>query len=69
MTVETYVQNTFALVIVGILLVISFGWLLSRSYNRYDFNQNGGRFNFLIENYELIGGLLMGLLLLSMAMF
>ena len=69
-TVEIYAEkNIIALVIVGMTFVISFGWWFIRSYNKFDFRGNGGKFNFLLLNYKLIVGILVGLILLAMAIF
>lgn len=67
MEVETYVKDTLGLIVAGVIFLIIFGWLLKQSYSRFDFNQNGGKFVFLIENYRLVGGFLIGVLLFILA--
>ena len=69
-TVDIYAEkNITELVIVGIVFIISFGWWLIRSYNKFDFKRNGDKFNFLLLHYEIIAGILIGLMVLTMTIF
>jgi len=70
MTVDIYAEkNITELVIVGMVFIISSGWWLIRSYNKFDFKRKCGKFNFFLLHYKIIAGILIGLMVLAMAIF
>lgn len=63
----TYLKNTLALLIFGFLFFSIFGWWLRQRYHRFDFSQRYGKFLFLLDNYELVGGVVVGIGLILLA--
>lgn len=66
----TYIKDTQMLILFGLLFTTIFGfWLIKRitKHNR-DF-RNKSTLYFLWNNYELFGGLLLGIVLLIFAIF
>lgn len=64
MIVQTYVKNTLTLLVFGLICIVLFGWLLRKRYYYFDFDQRFSKLFFLLDNYELIAGLLIGLVLI-----
>ena len=62
METET-IKNTPALLFVGFIFVTFFGFWLRKRALSYDF-KNRSKFLFLLDNIELVGGVLFGLFLL-----
>jgi LPXTG-motif cell wall-anchored protein len=65
---ETSIKDTPTLLLFGLLFIIIFGFWLRKRVISYDFNKKS-KFLFLLDNYDLIGGLLLGLGLLIIVMF
>ena len=69
MEITTLVKDTPMLTMVGIILIVVFGWWLRRRYQRFDFKQEYSRVFFILENYELVGVVLIGVGLVLLAIF
>ncbi len=65
---ETYIKDTPLLLLFGLLFTIIFGFWLRKRIVSFDFN-NKSKFFFLLDNYELIGGFLIGIGLLFIVIF
>lgn len=65
---ETYIKDTPLLLLFGLLFTIIFGFWLRKKIVSFDFN-NKSKFFFLLDNYELIGGFLIGIGLLFISIF
>ncbi|MBA9028532.1 hypothetical protein HNP81_003852 [Peribacillus huizhouensis] len=65
---ETYIKDTPLLLLFWFLFTIIFGFWLRKRIVSFDFN-NKSKFFFLLDNYELIGGFLIGIGLLFIAIF
>jgi hypothetical protein len=65
---EIYIKNTPALLLFGLVFTIIFGLWLKRRAKSFDF-KNNSIFYFLFDNYELVGGVLIGIGLLFIAIF
>lgn len=65
---ETYIKNTSALLLFGLLITIILGFWLRKRAISYDF-KNKSKLYFLLDNYELTGGVLLGIGLLFIAIF
>ncbi|TGE32858.1 hypothetical protein [Desulfosporosinus sp. Sb-LF] len=65
----TYVKDTPVLMIFGITFIVFFGWLLRRNYQRFDFKRKYSRLFFILDNYELVGAVLIGIGLIMVAIF
>ncbi|MHB8075689.1 hypothetical protein [Desulfosporosinus fructosivorans] len=69
MEITTIIKNTPGLIISGLLFIIIFGWMLKRSIGRNDFSERTSKLMFLLDHYELIGGILIGVVLLLLAIW
>ncbi|WP_078427474.1 hypothetical protein [Alkalihalobacterium alkalinitrilicum] len=65
---DIYIKDTPALIFFGLVFTLIFGLWLKRRTKSFDFN-NRSKFYFLFDNYELVGGLLIGVGLLFIAIF
>jgi hypothetical protein len=65
---EIYIKNTPVLLLFGLIFTVIFGLWLIRRAKSFDFNNNS-IFYFLFDNYELVGGVLIGIGLLFIAIF
>jgi len=65
----TNIKNTPALVISGVLFISIFGWWFRRRYKNFDFTQRYSKIFFILENYDLVGGTLIGVALILIAIF
>jgi hypothetical protein len=65
---ETYVKDTPMLILFGFLFIIIFGLWLRKRIISYDFSNNS-KLLFLLDNYDLIGAVLIGLGLIFIAIF
>ena len=69
MEITTYVKDTPVLTMFGIIFIAVFGLWLRRNYQRFDFKRRYSRVFFILENYELVGGVLIGMGLFLLAIF
>ena len=68
----TYIKDTPIIVIFGVLFISIFGWWLKRRYDRSDFSRESreyGKLLFILDNYELVGAVLIGVVLILIAIF
>ncbi|MBA9028572.1 hypothetical protein HNP81_003892 [Peribacillus huizhouensis] len=65
---ETYIKDTPLLLLFGLFFTIIFGFWLRKRIISFDFNSKS-KFFFLLDNYELIGGFLIGIGLLFIVIF
>jgi hypothetical protein len=63
MRIDTHIENTPMLLLFALLYIIIFGYWLRKRIISYDF-KNRSTLLFLLDNYELIGAVLIGLGLL-----
>ncbi|MHB8127232.1 MAG: hypothetical protein ACYDEJ_16710 [Desulfitobacteriaceae bacterium] len=63
------IKNTPALLVSGALLIVIFGLWLRKRYYSFDFTQRYGKLFFILENYELTGAVLIGVILILIAIF
>lgn len=64
---QTHIQNNPAMIIIGSMFILIFGFLLSKNYISHDFSKEG-KILFLLDNYKLIGGIFLGIGLLFIAL-
>lgn len=65
----TYIKNTPALLVFGALFIVIFSWWLRKRYYSYDFTQRYSKLFFILDNYELAGAVLIGIILILIAIF
>ncbi len=65
----TYIKDTPIIVIFGVLFISIFGWWLKRRYDRSDFSRGYGKLLFILDNYELVGAVLIGVAFILIAIF
>ncbi|KON69360.1 hypothetical protein AKG34_11730 [Peribacillus butanolivorans] len=65
---ERYIKNTLMLLLFAFLFIGIFGFWLRKRILSFDFIYKSKLF-FLLGNYELIGGVLIGISLLFIVMF
>jgi flagellar biogenesis protein FliO len=68
MRIETHIKNTPMLLLFALLFMVVFGFWLRKRIMTFDFNKKS-KFIFLLDNYDLIGGVLIGIGLLFMVIF
>ncbi|EPD53759.1 hypothetical protein HMPREF1210_00582 [Paenisporosarcina sp. HGH0030] len=69
MEAEVYIKDTPMLLLFGLIFLVIFGIWLMKRVSSYDF-KNESTFYFLWNNYDLIGGILVGLgLLIAVIIF
>jgi len=69
MEIHSTIKDTPALVVSGIIFLVIFGPWLKRNFHRFDFSQKFGTLFFILDNYELVGALLIGIGLILIAIF
>jgi len=65
---ETYIKNTPMLLLFALIFIVIFGFWLRKRIHLFDF-KNRSKLFFLLDNYELIGGVLIGIGLLLIVIF
>lgn len=63
------IKNTPLLLLFGALFIGIFGSWLRKRYYSFDFTQRYSKLFFILENYDLAGAVLLGIVLIIIAIF
>ena len=69
MEITTIVKDTPMLMMFRIIFIVVFGWWLRRRYQRFNFKRKYSGVLFILDNYDLVGAVLIGIGLLLLAIF